>query len=107
MKRKGWIISVILSGALASGIFAAGSARKQEDYLVVDPNPIGKNISKTYAVNYNTVMDWHGQDHTFDDIILALETSDLLSGFSAQDLLGMRLKGLSWDQIWDQVELTP
>ncbi|MCB2209462.1 hypothetical protein KQH62_01095 [bacterium] len=107
MKHSGWILSVLFGGALASGVLMAGSATKREDYLVVDPDPVGMNISHTYAVNYSKVMDWHGQNHSFDDIILALETSDLLSGFTPQELLRMRRTGLSWDQIWDQVELTP
>lgn len=107
MRQKAWIVSVILGGALASGVIMAGSATKRDDNLVVDPDPVGMNISQTYAVNYSKVMDWHDQDHSFDDIILALETSDLLSGFTAQELLRMRQTGLSWDQIWDQVELTP
>jgi hypothetical protein len=107
LERNNWIVFVLLGGALASGLLVASISKKQDDCLVVDPHIVGMKISENYMMDYDTVMDWYRQAHSFDDIILALETSDLLSGYSPQGLLAMRQEGLSWDEIWDRVELTP
>ncbi len=107
MKRNRWVVSVLLGGALASGMLLAGLEKRRDGFMAVDPHPVGMNIAEDYAVSYGEVMDWYSQCHSFDDIILALETSDLISGYSPQGLLAMRRDGLSWDQIWDRIELTP
>lgn len=107
MKRNSWIILISIGGALTSGLLLASYSKKQDGYLVVDPHPMGMNISENYDVTYKEVMDWYSENHSFDDIILALETSDLLTGYKPDELLSMRQDGLSWDQIWDRIELTP
>jgi hypothetical protein len=72
----------------------------------VDPHPIGSNIAENYDVAYSQVMEWYCQEYEFDDIILALETSELMPDYSPDDLLAMKSDGLRWDEIWIEIGLT-
>jgi len=67
----------------------------------LDPHPIGAEIAGTYDVAYKDVMGWFCSGHTFEDILLALQTKKL-ADVELEWLLEERLQGKSWDQIWDE-----
>ena len=71
----------------------------------LDPHPIGAEIAGTYDVAYKDVMGWFCSGHTFEDILLALQTKKL-ADVELEWLLDKRLRGKSWDQIWDETGIT-
>ena len=71
----------------------------------LDPHPIGAEIAGTYDVAYKDVMGWFCSGHTFEDILLALQTKKL-ADVELEWLLDKRLQGKSWDQIWDEAGIT-
>ena len=71
----------------------------------LDPHPIGAEIAETYDIAYKDVMGWFCSGHTFEDILLALQTKEL-ADFELEWLLDERLQGKSWDQIWDEAGIT-
>jgi len=71
----------------------------------LDPHPIGAEIAETYDVPYKEVMGWFCSGHTFEDILLTLQTKKL-TDVELDWLLDKRLQGISWDQIWDEAGIT-
>jgi len=71
----------------------------------LDPHPIGVEIAATHDVAYKDVMGWFCDGHTFEDILLALQTKKL-ADVEFEWLLDERLQGKSWDQIWDEAGIT-
>ena len=67
----------------------------------VNPHPVGQSIAEKFEVSYERVMTWFCSGHTFDEILVALQTSGM-SDRSAEELLAMR-QSQSWDQIWTEV----
>ena len=65
-----------------------------------DPHPVGQSISETFDVSYEEVMTLFCNGHAFEDILLALQTSEI-SGQPAEVLLA-RHEELTWDQIWEE-----
>lgn len=66
-----------------------------------NPHPIGQSISQTFDVDYEEVMTWFCSGYTFDDILIALETSEA-TGVGAGTLLEMS-EEQSWEDIWNEV----
>ncbi|MDX1687679.1 MAG: hypothetical protein R3248_06820 [Candidatus Promineifilaceae bacterium] len=67
----------------------------------VNPHPVGQSIAEKFEVSYERVMTWFCSGHTFDEILVALQTSGM-SDRSAEELLAMR-QSKSWDQIWTEL----
>lgn len=66
-----------------------------------DPHPIGENIALTYDVPYDQVMVWYCSGYSFENILIALETSAAVD-IPAETLLQMLLEK-DWETIWDEV----
>ena len=69
-----------------------------------DSHPLAEGIAEEFDVEFEQVIDWFCQGNTFDDILLALQTSDLTEE-PPGELLAM-LDEMSWDQIWDELGVT-
>ena len=69
-----------------------------------DPHPVGQEIAENYDVTYEEVMTWFCGGHAFDDILIALETSEA-TAVTVEDLLTMSEK-MSWEEIWVEVGFT-
>lgn len=67
----------------------------------VDPHPLGVSIAEKFDVSYERVMMWFCSGHSFDEILVALQTSGM-SDRSPEELLTMRANK-SWDQIWTEL----
>ena len=70
----------------------------------VDPHPIGESIAQTYDVSYEQVMSWYCEGYSFDNILIALETSQAVD-VTADTLLSMLMEK-DWETIWDEVGFT-
>jgi hypothetical protein len=66
-----------------------------------DPHPIGQSIAGTYAVPYQQVMTWFCSGYSFENILVALETSEAVD-IKAETLLLMLLDK-EWEEIWDEI----
>lgn len=74
------------------------------DCTYTDPHPIGESIAQTYPVSYEQVMTWFCSGYSFDNILIALETSAAVD-IPPDVLLDMLLEK-EWEEIWEQVGLT-
>jgi len=73
-----------------------------EDCTGNKKHDVATGIAETYEVPYKSVIKWFCDGSTFSDIMLALETSDLLeSEVTVDELLARRLNGETWNEIWD------
>ncbi len=87
---------------------ATGSAPEETEEPVniyctgPDVHPIGESISQTYDVTYEEVMHLFCSGFTFDNILLAFETSQQTDDYSPRELLQMN-QTMSWDEIWAEV----
>jgi hypothetical protein len=70
-----------------------------------DPHPIGQNIATTYEVSYQQVMTWYCRGYSFENILIALETSQAVD-IPADTLLEMLLEK-EWEEIWVEIGFTP
>jgi hypothetical protein len=68
------------------------------------PHPIGQSIATTYEVSYEQVMSWFCSGYSFENILIALETSDAVD-VPADTLLQM-LQEQEWEEIWVEVGFT-
>lgn len=69
-----------------------------------ETHPIGQSIAETFEVEYEEVMKWFCEGNAFEDILLALETRDL-SDVPVEVLLDKKMKGMEWEQIWQEFGL--
>lgn len=63
-------------------------------------HPIGQSIADTYDVSYQQVMDWFCSGYSFDNILIALETSSAVD-IPTETLLQMLLEK-EWEEIWGE-----
>ena len=66
-----------------------------------EPNPIGQSIAGEYETSYEQVMTWFCAGYSFDNILIALETSEAVD-VPAETLLQM-LQEKEWEEIWVEV----
>jgi hypothetical protein len=69
-----------------------------------NPHSIGQSIAQTYEVSYQQVMTWFCSGYSFDNILIALETSAAVD-VPAETLLEMLLEK-DWEEIWAEVGFT-
>jgi hypothetical protein len=69
----------------------------------VDPHPVAQGIARRFEVTYEEVMTWFCGGHSFDDILLALETAELVDR-PAGELLTLK-ENSSWDELWEELGL--
>lgn len=87
-------------------LFLSHCSEIPERCYETDPHPIGTKIAENYDVEYARVMIWYCEGSAFDDIILALETHDLVPDVETETLLEMRASDQTWDHIWQEIGLT-
>lgn len=96
----------ILFGVTACGASTPGGEAPGEpadSYACADsnPHPIGESIAATYEVSYQQVMTWFCGGYSFENILIALETSEAVD-VPADTLLQMLLEK-EWEEIWREV----
>jgi hypothetical protein len=109
---------ILLMGLSVLGLTACAAARQdgygsqsnptsgnqtafQFDCAGADSDPIGQSIAETYDTSYEQVMIWLCDGYSFDNILIALETSEAVD-IPAETLLEMLLEK-EWEEIWDEV----
>lgn len=69
-----------------------------------NPHPMGESIAEKFSAEYEDVMSWYCDGYAFEDILLALQTSQL-AGEPAGKILDS-LETQSWEEIWEKLGLT-
>jgi hypothetical protein len=79
----------------------SGESGDGYDCTESSPHPIGESIADTYEVSYRQVMIWFCNGYSFENILIALETSEAVD-VPADTLLQMLLEK-EWEEIWVEV----
>ncbi len=106
MKRIPFSKMLLIVLVVVFSLFLSYCSGIPEKCYDTDPHPIGTKIAENYDVAYARVMIWYCRGSAFDDIILALETHDLVPEVETETLLEMRASDQTWDQIWREIGLT-
>jgi hypothetical protein len=69
-----------------------------------EPHPIGEQIATTYGVDYEEVMKLFCNGDTFDDILVAYQTSEQ-TGVPVAELLDMAARAGGWEPVWEKLGL--
>jgi hypothetical protein len=107
MRSTHWLILLTIFGILClPACSATGGPDPEPDWKCTDiqPHPVGKSIAEQFDVPYAQVMTWFCSGHEFEDILLALQTSEL-SGEKVESLLA-RAARLGWERVWEDLDLT-
>jgi len=80
---------------------AIATATAQPACIIQESNPLGMSISETYEISYKQVMTWNCEGYPFEDILIALETSQSVQ-IPVTSLLQMSLEK-EWDDIWNEI----
>ncbi len=67
----------------------------------LNPHPMAEGMAEQFDVTYDEVMTWYCDGFAFSDILLALETEELVEQ-SAEELLTM-LENSTWEEIWGEL----
>ena len=87
----------------APATLPATAGEPADNCLEGETHPIGESMTRTYDVSYEQVMTWFCSGYSFDNILIALETSEAVD-VPADGLLQM-LQEKEWEQIWVEVGL--
>lgn len=66
----------------------------------LNPHPVAEGMTESFEITYDEVMTLYCDGYAFSDILLALETSELVDQTPAALLA--RLRTRSWQEIWDE-----
>jgi hypothetical protein len=80
---------------------AAGDNTVDINCTDTNPHPIGQSIAGTYALSYQQVMIWFCSGYSFENILVALETSEAVD-LPADMLLQMLLEK-EWEEVWAEI----
>lgn len=69
-----------------------------------ETHKIGEGIAEKFEIPYEMIMNWFCDGNQFEDILLALQTSQLIT-ISPDELLTKRVNGQKWDNIWEDLGL--
>ena len=64
----------------------------------LNPHPLAEGMAEQFEVSYEEIMTWYCDGYAFSDILLALETEQLVDQ-PARDLLNL-LQTHTWEEIW-------
>jgi len=109
-------VRIVILMALVAAILAACSSAPAPaaptatavpavDCTQQEHHPIAQSIADDFGISYDQVMAWACAGETFDDILLALQTSEM-SHRRADELLAMKKQAGGWDKVWESLGLT-
>jgi hypothetical protein len=71
----------------------------------LNPHPMAEGIAEQYEISYDQVMTWYCDGYAFSDILLALQTQELVD-LTTEELLSM-IEDSTWDEIWEELGVNP
>ena len=77
-----------------------------DDCLNGEASPIAESIAADYdQVGYDQIVIWFCNGAEYEDILVALET-EALTDATVEEMLQMLADGFTWDNIWQELDLT-
>ncbi len=67
----------------------------------LNPHPMAEGMAESFEVSYDQIMTWYCDGAAFSDILLALETEELVD-LSVEELLNM-VEDKTWEEIWQDL----
>ncbi|HZW03546.1 MAG TPA: hypothetical protein VFF68_06455 [Anaerolineaceae bacterium] len=105
MKRVVFVqVMLILIAALV--LTACSAASEPAECRTEGQMKISQSIADTFAVDVELVTSWFCAGHEYEDILLALQTSQG-TDLDPQELLERKASGSSWEAIWQEIGLAP
>jgi len=71
----------------------------------IDPHPVAQGMTETFEITYDAVMNLYCDGYAFSDILLALETAELVD--QSPETLLARLRTRTWQEIWTEYGVNP
>ena len=71
----------------------------------INPHPMGEGMAEQFETSYDQIMTWYCDGAAFSDILLALETGELVD-LSIEELLSM-VENKTWEEIWQELDVKP
>jgi len=86
---------------------SAGELVKNPDTncSAINPHPVAEGMTETFEITYDEVMTLYCDGYAFSDILLALETSEMVD--QTPEALLARLRTRTWQEIWDEFGVSP
>lgn len=82
-----------------------GQERQLVDCPPTEPHPVAESIAEKYQEDYQEIVDWYCAGYSFEDILVALQTSRL-SDLEPLELLE-KTADQEWLDIWEDLNLNP
>jgi len=67
----------------------------------LNPHPLAEGMAEQFEASYDEIMTWYCDGYAFSEILLALETEELVDQ-STEELLLM-LEDSTWEEIWQDL----
>ena len=71
----------------------------------LNPHPMAEGMAEQFEASYDEIMTWYCDGYAFSDILLALETEELVE-LSFEELLSM-VEESTWEEIWQKLGVNP
>jgi hypothetical protein len=71
----------------------------------LNPHPMAEGMAEQFEASYDEIMTWYCDGAAFSDILLALETEELVD-LSVEELLVM-VEESTWEEIWEDLGVNP
>lgn len=80
---------------------AESTENPETNCSTLNPHPMAEGIAEQFGLSYDQVMTWYCDGYAFSDILLALETEELVD-LTTEDLLSM-IEDKTWEEIWEEL----
>lgn len=71
----------------------------------INPHPMAEGMAVQFEISYDQIMTWYCDGAAFSDILLALETEELVD-LSVEELLS-KVENKTWEEIWQELDVNP
>jgi len=76
------------------------SENPETNCSAINPHPVAEGMTESFEITYDEVMTLYCDGYAFSDILLALETSELVD--QSPEAILARLRTRTWQEIWDE-----
>lgn len=71
----------------------------------LNPHPMAEGMAEQFKASYDEIMTWYCDGAAFSDILIALETEELVD-LSVEELL-MMVEDNTWEEVWQDLGVDP
>ncbi len=70
-----------------------------------DAHPAAMKLSAEFEVEYDKIMTWFCNGFGFGEVMLALQASQKVEGYTPEELLAMKVETGGWGHVWQELGL--